>query len=688
MSDDLHYSSATKRKYEETSPPPQPPSSLSSGRRSTGFSAPILPPPSSNLSPPSSGYNNNSISAVNEIEIAKQRAQAIAARLFSDAEAKRPKHENGGGGGGGFDASPYPLAEPKPPVVSNYNAGSDGGSYVGYQSTSKKIDIPNNRVGVIIGKGGETIKYLQTQSGAKIQVTRDMDADLHAPSRTVELMGTPDQIANAEQLISEVLAEAEAGRSGTVSQRMPGQGGSDQFVMQVANNKVGLVIGKGGETIKSIQARTGARVQVIPLHLPPGDTSTERTVQINGSPEQVEAAKQLVMEVTSENRGRGSSMGGGYSQQGYQARSAPSWAPGPPAQQPGYGYGQPNAYSGPTSQYSTSQPNYAGYPQQTGAYPTSWDPSGQSGLQASQGAPYGYYNQQPSQPPSSTGAPADNTGYNYSQYPAAAYGQQGYSQDAYGSGGYSAPGTQAGYGQPPTNPQHGYDQQQAYNSAATYGNPPNQTQDGQNASYGTQGETGQGQATQPSQTTQGQQGYSTGQQPSSGYPSQGSDQLGYVMPPTSQPGYGTQQSAQGAYGAGYGLPPPAQKAPTNPPSYGQPQQSPSQGGGYGQPAPAPPAYSHPQPPPTQSGYVQTDAGTQRTPTAYGTAGQPGAYPSPYGAPPGPPPAYAQQPPPYGSSYGAAYGQSAAYPSDGSTTPVTSQAAAAQPGGAAKTSPES
>lgn len=76
-----------------------------------------------------------------------------------------------------------------------------------YQGTSKKIDIPNGRVGVIIGKGGETIKYLQTQSGAKIQVTRDMDADPNSPTRMVELMGTPDQIAAAEKLINEVLAE-------------------------------------------------------------------------------------------------------------------------------------------------------------------------------------------------------------------------------------------------------------------------------------------------------------------------------------------------------------------------------------------------------------------------------------------------------------------------------------------------
>lgn len=39
---------------------------------------------------------------------------------------------------------------------------------------------------------------------------------------------------------------------------------------------------------------------MIPLHLPPGDTSTERTLQIDGTSEQIEAAKQLVNEVISE----------------------------------------------------------------------------------------------------------------------------------------------------------------------------------------------------------------------------------------------------------------------------------------------------------------------------------------------------------------------------------------------------
>ncbi|KHN29730.1 Far upstream element-binding protein 2 [Glycine soja] len=139
----------------------------------------------------------------------------------------------------------------------------------------------NGRVGVIVGKGGETIKYLQLQSGAKIQITRDIDADPNSSTRMVELMGTPDAIA-------------ESGGSGIVTRRLTGQAGSDEFVMKIPNNKVGLIIGKGGETIKNMQASTGARIQVILLHLPLGDTSTERTLKIDGTPEQIEPAKQLV----------------------------------------------------------------------------------------------------------------------------------------------------------------------------------------------------------------------------------------------------------------------------------------------------------------------------------------------------------------------------------------------------------
>ncbi|BFG18164.1 hypothetical protein CerSpe_044370 [Prunus speciosa] len=687
MADEAQYSSGpdsgnNKRKYEEqTTPPP---------RRATGFSAPITssspdsaPPSYSSVPPP-----------VDDIQVAKQRAQEIAARLFNNAsggvaagglEAKRPRVENGFDSiDKGFSSAPPDLK----PHLSNTAPSSIPVSYGSFQGSSKKIDVPNGRVGVIIGKGGETIKYLQTQSGAKIQVTRDGDADLSAPTRMVELMGTPEQIAKAEHLINEVLAEAESGGPAIVSRRLTVQAGAEQYVTKIPNNKVGLVIGKGGETIKNMQARTGARIQVIPLHLPPGDTSTERTLQIDGTSEQIEAAKQLVNEVISENRVRNPAMAGGYSQQGYQARPPTGWASGgPPMQQPGYGYGQSGAYSGPSPQYNAAQPPYPGYPPQptSGGYPSNWDQSAAAPTQqTSQGSGYDYYGQQqPShqqQNPGGPAAPADNAGYNYGQPPVSGYNQQGQGYPQEGYGGYHAP-PQSGYGQPPS-----YDQQQGY-SAAGYGNVSNPTQDGHTSSYGSQGDSAQ--APPPVQ-----QGYNASQQPSpnpAGYPPQGSTQPGYGVPPTSQTGYGSQPPAQPGYGAGYGAPP-AQKPPANPSVYGQTTQSPSTPGAYGQPAPVQPGYAHSQPPP--SGYAQPDSATRAPSSGYGAA-QAGYGPPSYGAPPVGQPGYGQAPPPYNASYGAGYAQPPAYSADANAngnTRGTYDAApasqAAQPSGVAKTSPQS
>ena len=63
------------------------------------------------------------------------------------------------------------------------------------------------QVGVLIGKAGETIKFLQFNTGAKIQIMRDAEADPNAPSRPVELIGTPESINKAEKLIKDVIAE-------------------------------------------------------------------------------------------------------------------------------------------------------------------------------------------------------------------------------------------------------------------------------------------------------------------------------------------------------------------------------------------------------------------------------------------------------------------------------------------------
>ncbi|KMT17988.1 hypothetical protein BVRB_2g033340 [Beta vulgaris subsp. vulgaris] len=633
MADEAQYESH-KRKYEEDTSPPRV-------RRPTGFSDGPSPAPApyGNVPPP-----------LEDFQLAKQKIQELASLAFN-AEAKRSKFDNGG-----YSSNVNVLPDQKPPA-SNIQVGSTGHSYSG----SKKIDIPNGRVGVIIGKAGDTIKNLQIQSGARIQVTRDADHDPNFPTRAVELMGNQDQIAKAEQLINEVLAEAEAGGPGSVSRRMPGASG-ESISLKVPSNKVGLVIGKGGETIKNIQSTSGARVQVIPLHLPPGDATMERTVQIDGTTEQIEIAKQMVNEVI-ENRVRNQAMTGAYPQQNYQARPPTSWAPQPPQmQQPGgYGYmqQQPGTYPGAQSQYNVQ--TYPGYP------PQNWDQSSApQNQQPPQGTGYDYYGQQ--QPPTQQqqqqppNAPqSGNTGYNYNQPPSTGgYNQQGYSQEGYGAGYH-------GYGQQPANPQSGYDQRQGYSSTPSYGNATTTpTQDGHPPAYGTQGETGQA----PS-SGQPQQGYMGGQpSPNPAYPTHGTTQPGYGVPPTSQSSYGTPSVAQG-----YG-PPQGQKTPPNPSAYGQPQQSPSQAGAYAQHAPGQPGYP-PSQPTSQVGVAATYGG--------GTA-QPGAYPPAYGAPPATTPAYGQQP-----YYGGAYSQPAGYSADDNgvaTAPAPAYQPAAQPNVTAKASPQS
>ena len=67
------------------------------------------------------------------------------------------------------------------------------------------IPVPNECVGLIIGKGGETIRYLQMKSGSKIQVAKK---EIPGTSlRNVFIEGQPDKFEGAKVLIEEIVEE-------------------------------------------------------------------------------------------------------------------------------------------------------------------------------------------------------------------------------------------------------------------------------------------------------------------------------------------------------------------------------------------------------------------------------------------------------------------------------------------------
>ncbi|URE31659.1 KH domain [Musa troglodytarum] len=471
---------------------------------------------------------------------------------------------------------------------------------------SRKTEVPNNKVGVLIGKAGETIRYLQLNSGAKIQITRDAEANPHSTTRPVELIGTLESINKAEKLIKDVIAEADAGGSPSLVARgfSTIQSGGEQFEIKVPNEKVGLIIGKGGETIKNLQTRSGARIQLIPQHLPEGDASKERTVRITGDKRQIETAKEMIKEVMNQTP-RPSALSG-YGQQSYRSRGPTSmshWgaratAPAQPTM--GYEYQQRGAYPPPqTAQYP--QP-YGGYSQQT--------------------TPRGSYSGKDWDQRSS--APVHNT-------PTGGY-------DYYGQGGPNT-GTQASLPNPMSGPSPG---------PVNYGRPqtPNY---GQPTPYG-----------HPAQQHYGQ-GYSE----SSRYDSQGPGQQFYGQQQTvgSQPGVQSGFSQQQSYGKppygvphqevpAYGVPPRASQP--GDPTY-QGHASSAYGSGtttqqypYGSNMPSQPAPSYNQTYGPASGAV--DGYTQPPPAAYAQQGGQAAPPG-YGQVAQPVPAYAQP-----SSQSAGYGQ--------------------------------
>eukprot|EP01018_Ginkgo_biloba_P024934 Gb_31122 [translate_table: standard] len=617
MSDDGHGNAldcsvpSSKRKFEDAE------HGGGSGGRRTGFSS--APPPAT--AEKKVAYNSVP-PPMDEVQLAKQRVQEIVARLVSNADAKRPHldddaNERPAGLTASYDHGQ--MQKPQSQATENVQhndvyPGAQQGQYYSFQGTTRRIDVPNAKVGLIIGKGGETIKYLQHQSGAKIQVARDAESDPSLSFRYVELTGTSEQISRAEQLVKDVIAEADAGGSSTFAAHGFGsvQSGGEQIQMQVPNNKVGLIIGKGGETIKNLQSRSGARVQLIPLHLPEGDTSTERTVQVTGNKQQIEAAQEMIKEVISENRMRGPSMSGGYNQQGYcPSVPLPYWGPpcAPPMQQTGYGYQQQGAYLGPPQQFPP-QP-YGGYPQQAASgYVSGWDQTPPApGQPPQQAGGYDYYGQQGQ---STTPPTEGNYGYGQPQgggygqagpYGPQGYGQQGYVQQGYGSQG----STQQGYAQEEYS-QQGYGQQ-LYNNpgGGPLGTtPPGTTQQQVSETHGPQGSSQQG-------SLQHQYGQAAAsQQPPSipGYSQQGSSYPTYGEQGLSQTGYGQQASSQpGFEQEGSTQPIPGQQGLTQP-AYGQQESSQpgnvqpgSNQSGSGQQSTSQLSYGHQE---SQPGYSQHD----------------------------------------------------------------------------------
>ncbi|XP_040013330.1 far upstream element-binding protein 3 isoform X4 [Xiphias gladius] len=173
---------------------------------------------------------------------------------------------------------------------------ADFGSKMG--GSSLDVVVPRFAVGIIIGRNGEMIKKIQNDAGVRIQFKQD---DGVSPDRVAQVMGQPDHCHHAVHLINELVQTAQErdgfggimGRRGRGDSNMGGPGGLQEVTYAVPADKCGLVIGKGGETIKNIKEQSRAHVE-LQRNPPPNTDPNVRIFSIRGTPQQLEKARQLI----------------------------------------------------------------------------------------------------------------------------------------------------------------------------------------------------------------------------------------------------------------------------------------------------------------------------------------------------------------------------------------------------------
>uniref|UniRef100_H2LS54 Far upstream element (FUSE) binding protein 3 n=1 Tax=Oryzias latipes TaxID=8090 RepID=H2LS54_ORYLA len=165
--------------------------------------------------------------------------------------------------------------------------------------TSLDVVVPRFAVGIIIGRNGEMIKKIQNDAGVRIQFKQD---DGISPDRVAQVMGQPEHCHHAVHLINELVQTAQErdgygvmGRRGRVDCNTGGAGGLQEVTYAVPADKCGLVIGKGGETIKNIKEQSRAHVE-LQRNPPPSTDPNVRIFSIRGTPQQLEKARQLIDE--------------------------------------------------------------------------------------------------------------------------------------------------------------------------------------------------------------------------------------------------------------------------------------------------------------------------------------------------------------------------------------------------------
>ncbi|CAN6562303.1 unnamed protein product [Malus baccata var. baccata] len=174
--------------------------------------------------------------------------------------------------------------------------------------------VSNAAAGSVIGKGGATITDFQSQSGARIQLSRNHEFFPGTTDRIIMISGTINEIVKAVDLVlAKLLSELHSEETEEVEPRT-------KLRLVVPNSSCGGIIGKGGSTIKSFIEESQAGIKISPQ-----DNNyfglNDRLVTVTGSLDEQMRAVDLIVAKLSEDSHYAQSMNAPFSYPAYNAMS-------------------------------------------------------------------------------------------------------------------------------------------------------------------------------------------------------------------------------------------------------------------------------------------------------------------------------------------------------------------------------
>jgi len=155
-----------------------------------------------------------------------------------------------------------------------------------------KLLIPNYVAGALIGKGGALMTELKEKHGGNIRLSANRECYPGTVERVATLTGQHTEIIELNNYIIEKVEEGTSKQPMDLERR-------DEVKIVLTNAAAGLLIGKGGLTIKAIQDESQAKISI--GNMEQASVPGERILTMSGTKDQrTEACRQIIEKICSD----------------------------------------------------------------------------------------------------------------------------------------------------------------------------------------------------------------------------------------------------------------------------------------------------------------------------------------------------------------------------------------------------